>query len=437
MKFKTLITTLLITINCFTQSLDTSFSDDGKLLLENIGVFKETIVQDDGKVLFTGKNEENYGTVFRLNTDGTYDHTFGTQGKLILTTTGNLTRPHINSDGSYFIYDGNNHLIKLFNDGTVDNSFNNTSFGGQDYVVLSTGKIVAIDSKHTLKRYNSDGTIDSSYGTNGILTVFSQGQKIVRIEVNPATDDIYILDSGSSNANYKVWKLFSDNTLNNSPFIQGSFVWTTDFRFYDNKLYLSGHKSPSLNSRLTKLGIDDLNVLQLTSVDRNDFIPRNKLSFQENGTAVQLLRHYVDQYNYNIKINLFDNDYSNTNLITANFPEIEYFDDGFIASDNFLNKIYFVSGGYNNIFIARFNYSTLSINESEMNKIKIWPNPIENIVNFSTDFKTGEIYSIDGKQVLLNIRGTSLDITNLSKGIYILKGIDIYDRNINLKIVRK
>lgn len=77
--------------------------------------------------------------------------------------------------------------------------------------------------------------------------------------------------------------------------------------------------------------------------------------------------------------------------------------------------------------IAKFTatYSktvTVSIRENEIaNTIKLYPNPVSDILNIETDTNIVpevKIYSIQG-QLLLNIKGNYIDVSSLSTGIYI------------------
>lgn len=441
MKIITLVASCLISICSYSQSIDTTFGVQGKLSLNGVGTYNNFQVQTDGKLLFTGKDSNGFGIISRFNADGSYDNTFGTQGIMQVGALGSsqqLGEPHILSDNSIILYNGINKLIKINNNGTVDNTFTNLQFGGGDFIILSNGKIVSIEmeQKKSLIRYNANGALDTTYGNNGTFTVFTLGQIIVGLETNPLTDDIYILDSGNSNSNYKVWQLYNNNVLNSTSFNQGSFIWATDFRYHNNALYLSGHSSPSMFSRLTKLNLD-LSVSYIKTVDRTNFIPRNKLSFQNNGNIVQLLRHYTDQYSITIKINNFNDDGVNVSLITADLPEIEYFDDGMVAVNNFINKIYYVSSGYNNVLITRFNQSTLSLNEFDKQDFYVYPNPTSDIVHFNNELISGILYSIDGKVIVEQVKGKFLNLSNLTSGLYILKGTGNDQKIINIKIIKQ
>jgi len=157
-------------------------------------------VLDDGKILVGGVASSSIDGDFalaRYNSDGTLDTSFGSGGK---TTTDFGT----GDDGSYAlaVLDGGKILLggyasngtdddfalaRYNSDGTLDTSFGTggkttTDFGTGDdrsnaLAVLDGGKILlggyansGIDNDFALARYNSDGTLDTSFGTGGKTT---------------------------------------------------------------------------------------------------------------------------------------------------------------------------------------------------------------------------------------------------------------------------
>ena len=71
-------------------------------------------------------------------------------------------------------------------------------------------------------------------------------------------------------------------------------------------------------------------------------------------------------------------------------------------------------------------YSTLSTNETVINQFKVYPNPIKgSALTIKTSKKTNyTIYDVLGKHILsgnIDKHNTSINVTNLKKGIYILK----------------
>ena len=154
-------------------------------------------IQDDGKVLVGGnrydKIEDNYyGRLKRYNTDGTVDNTFtsvsfsGDIYAIKLQSTGKIIVGGYFGDG----VDGYNYygLVRLNTDGTVDDSFNEVTSGGDEVYAL------AIDPNDDsilfggyvsdyLQKTDIDGIIDSDFASN-ISGVLDSPPKTMALDSN-------------------------------------------------------------------------------------------------------------------------------------------------------------------------------------------------------------------------------------------------------------
>lgn len=145
---------------------------NGKATYPQRGYPYELLLADDGKILLSGAfdtlNGINNLGMIRLNSDGTQDLSFNPARADI----GYYRKLHaIQTDGKIILsIDG--YLKRLNSDGTADTAFNNNAAGkliGADYGVLDVqlrpdGKIYAAgDASKDLVRFNSDGTLDSSF----------------------------------------------------------------------------------------------------------------------------------------------------------------------------------------------------------------------------------------------------------------------------------
>lgn len=96
---------------------------------------------------------------------------------------------------------------------------------------------------------------------------------------------------------------------------------------------------------------------------------------------------------------------------------------------------------FTSVYTKRFVDSGLGIIEEESKEISDWtlvPNPTFNsfIINHSDKIKSLEIYDLTGKKVLIeNTNFTSVDVSNLSSGIYIVK-IKSNNRTDTVKLVK-
>lgn len=170
--------------------LDNTFNGTGKLAFNIINSVADKMnslaIQTDGKIILGGQNGGNVGLV-RLNSDGTLDNNFGVSG-VVNTIVGSVNSEVVALDlatnGKIVVAcgDGSGYFgaIRYNIDGTLDNSFGNagisiTPLGNSIAEVTSMGiqtdgKIVVageVDFQFSLLRYNTDGTLDNSFGIGG------------------------------------------------------------------------------------------------------------------------------------------------------------------------------------------------------------------------------------------------------------------------------
>lgn len=198
---------LTITAVAAPGDLDGSFGSGGEVVTP-IGSGNDEIrsiaLQGDGKIVaagttFTGARPDI--VVARYDQNGGLDHTFNVTGKAIVSgfSGGSETRAvALQSDGKIVvvgytaIVDNDIALVRYNTDGTLDSSFNGNGLVAVDYsssdllnavAVQDDGKIVAagvtISGGHAaflVVRYNSDGTKDTGFGANGKLVTAVGGR---------------------------------------------------------------------------------------------------------------------------------------------------------------------------------------------------------------------------------------------------------------------
>jgi uncharacterized delta-60 repeat protein len=177
-------------------SFDTSFDSDGKIEVPNFGfnIFEIT-TQSDGKILASGSygiGEQMDFALLRFNSNGSLDTTFDKDG--IVTTDFSIydygysiatqTDGKIIIGGSTNINGGKFALARYNTDGSLDTSFDGdgkvvTSFSGSyDYgtsvAIQSDGKILLVGysgsggyNSLAVARYNTDGSLDTSFDGDG------------------------------------------------------------------------------------------------------------------------------------------------------------------------------------------------------------------------------------------------------------------------------
>ncbi len=180
-------------------SVDTSFSADGKVITDMMisptgsGGNSMVVIQPDGKILVAGTkySTSNDFALARYNPDGSLDGSFALGGK-VTTDFGSPSNPSsdiarsltIQADGKILIAgDGQTSrgidfaLARYNSDGSLDTTFaktgkvitdfNSNWDQGNSVTVQSDGKILIAGNKVNvgiaLVRYNTDGTIDTSF----------------------------------------------------------------------------------------------------------------------------------------------------------------------------------------------------------------------------------------------------------------------------------
>ncbi|MCP4349188.1 MAG: hypothetical protein GY795_27220 [Desulfobacterales bacterium] len=249
-------------------SPDSTFGTDGKVTTD-FGSFNAILAADiraDGKIVLAGgsHNGSNFDIeVIQYNTDGSLDTGFGTGGKITTRIgsgddigAGLIIQPDGKIVVTGFSYNGSDNdfaVVRYLSDGTLDTGFGTGGIvttpirSGDDTGLVGTiqpdGKIVVAGYSHNgssndfaVVRYNSDGTLDTNFGNGGIVTtLIGSGEDygcIPRIQSDGkiiVTGDTY----NGSDYDIAVIRYNADGSLDAS-FGSGGIV-TTDFENGDNR----------------------------------------------------------------------------------------------------------------------------------------------------------------------------------------------------------
>jgi len=195
-------------------SLDTSFGGDGIVTTTDGGTIKSLVIQQDGKILANGYTYVFPNTVIstiRYNSDGSIDGSFGTNGIVYTDPTGHggtATDIDVQSDGKIVIcgygYDSitisghDIYLLRYNTDGSPD-----TSFGTNGFVITALGPetdaantlLIQPDGKIIIGgEFQTDGHADMTvlrYNTNGSLDTTFDDDGVVITEISPENDNIW------------------------------------------------------------------------------------------------------------------------------------------------------------------------------------------------------------------------------------------------------
>lgn len=520
-------------------SLDNTFGAGGivttDLQLGSDDIAYGLALQTDGKIVAAGYSDDGSnkdGALVRYKTDGTLDSTFGVNG-IVLSDYDSLKQDEIKVvkihplTGNIIV--GGASIIstnlskpvvaRYLNNGSLDTSFNHNGirllwitsldyqylFSVEDLAVQSNGKISAIgwrdfpglswDSDYWMGRINSDGTMDNTFSTDGV--VFANGSfnghdkgysMILKpnnnilvaggsyfstikydysfFEVNSngtlggaisgaavdygaSLDDIsyglaedmngnYVL-GGSTGTNtsksFGIARLTSTGIMDNGFATGGklttSFGTTTMSECFDvlvqpdNKIVAVGYAGDDIVlARYLGTGIPQLNNFNLVSPA---FAATNQ-------PYPSLMLDWTDAYlstTYEMMIDTNATFTGNPQTYTSSVS-------GYVVNNLTINTKYYWKarcsdgtnwGNWSNVwnFTTSANYPA-SVQETSNNTSCIYPNPASNtIIIESTNFLNNRLYKMydqGGKMVqsgLLHGNKTSIDLNRLADGNYVIR----------------
>ncbi|MGL2962545.1 T9SS type A sorting domain-containing protein [Flavobacterium sp. RSB2_4_14] len=405
-------------------SIDTNFGTNGFVILNvNNFTFGESItLQPDGRIVVAGYIQTSATSVnllvIRFNTNGSLDTTFGNSGIVLVNNNMHAKSVKIQSDNKIVVggYCGNAFAVaRLNSDGSIDEDF---GFNGlvTTTVVLNSyqaqinalniqgdGKIVVsgfaylnpVNLAFCTIRYDINGNIDTGFGINGkVLTNLNSSvsdmisaqaiQQDGKIVVTGAADGAMIIARYETNGSLDT--TFGTNGVVSTTFGNSSFSYSLLIQ-PDNKIVVVGN-IPLPTSRFFIARYTDLGELD-TTFNNNGY---NLLSIGENNNFFNSVLLQQDG-----------------KLIATGWTQIG-------------NDAYAV--------IVRFNSGLLNINEIESKeKVKIYPNPASGVVFFDNSesmYEKVSVYNYLGQEVVKPFDcaqgdNASFDLSNLSKGVYLLK----------------
>jgi len=233
-------------------TLDTTFNGSGKLITPlgtgaaNDG-FSAVALQPDGKIVAAGTDGGDFAAV-RFNANGTFDTTFDADGKVttpIGTQRDQALGIAVQTDGKIIAGGTANSgegdeaaLVRYNTNGSLDTTFGSggkvkidilpfRSDSFKSIILQADGKITAVgtsgsfplSSSFALVRFNSDGSLDTSFGTGGKVTtnVASESSSVTRAVLQP---DGKILAVGEGSVNqtfgFAVARYLTDSTAQRS-----------------------------------------------------------------------------------------------------------------------------------------------------------------------------------------------------------------------------
>ncbi len=374
---------------------DYTFDGDGKLsdyFHAGNTIFKTTAIQKDGKILAAGQtwNGSSFDFVIaRYNTDGSLDNTFSNNGILV---TGIIFKPNdygnantsiaLQTDGRIVVA-GDFTLARYNADGSADHTFSGdgklvtdtTTYIGA-IAIQSDNKIVAgqifrgdFFTDPSVVRYNTNGTVDKTFGVDGkhtiknpnpggsnslgihsiafqkdgkiVLTGSSPGVVVARLNANGSTDTTFNNDGVIE---LSIYGHGSAAIQNDGKIVVGAFE---DFRGnYNYAVRLNN--DGKLDSSFAGTGINSIRlktVLKIPSVDNGNFA-----AIQNDGKIV-VLGAALTRYNSN---GYLDSTFGNNGIQVTQGSENNIFINSIAISENKLYAVGYSSSPNNVGLVARY-----------------------------------------------------------------------------------
>ena len=243
------------------QSIDSTFGNNG---IEQINFgffpsyFSDMEFQNDGKILMVSYNSQVIDPLMitRRLPNGTADNSFGVNGQ-VRTTFGfqycDTYEIEQLSDGGILIAgmaNGNSAMLKLLENGSIDSTFGTNgrviySFGPsvgsriRSLEIDQNDRIIAVGEAYNYDnlsfdlaaiRFNSNGSVDSSFGTSGNVKIDMQGRNDLG-SCSALLPDGKIIIAGNAvnnegNSNFAMMRLTPDGTLDLSFGNSGKVILT-------------------------------------------------------------------------------------------------------------------------------------------------------------------------------------------------------------------
>ena len=442
--------------------IESAFGSGGKskLNFKENDVANAVALQSDGKIVIGGTAFQNF-LVARFNTNGSIDSTFNTNGYNISTFPNTLSSYgwalKIQDDNKIVLagYTGTDFAVARFQpNGILDFSFGNSGMVETDLGSFSTARCINIfkngkilvagnydfvfdsDVDVALVLYNTDGSVDSTFGMNGSKFIdFIDNEKV---HSSISQDDGKIVYAG----NY-LFRVLPNGDLDTSFGEEGrlelynyhDYGESTVFLQPDNKILIAG--ATYINNQYD---------CSISRYNNDVVLPINLLSFTATKKQTSVLLNWqtaVETNNNYFSIERSNNSNANFKEIGRvnskdNFSQIQQYSFEDIAPLNGVNyyrlKQVNKDGSATTSKIALVDFTKDAI-------IKLYPNPVKSTINIDglSGTTTLSIIDVNGK-VLATTKtmnnNYNWNIKTLPPGNYYLR-IDAGKKITTIKFVKQ
>lgn len=407
-------------------SLDLSFGVNG--YLEPIIGISAMQLQTNGKLIAVG-GTSNGATIARFNTDGSLDASFGTNGIAGFSGLQGFSSMSIAPDQS---------IIAGFTTGIVSNS-----------------------CTFTLCKVLANGSIDSSFGTNGVMVapaIYSDGtnrQKIYNLNIQQDGKivvygyDQHTIAPGNISEQDFLTRYLVNGNLDTTYGTNGIYILP-----YYTLLSPSQTIQPDDKILIASFGVSGAGQIQLTR-----YLPNGSVdtSFGTNGTALATIGNSIGIQNILLqpdgKIVLVGDSRNNNNspfqFLIVRYTSSGLLDTGFNTTgynlvqrgSNDFSSYFAVhlqddgklvaigqdalhwTTNYMTVF-SRFNSGLLEAEGFNKSEVGVYPNPVQNQLSISNEEAMQyELFTVLGAKIQagsLAVHG-QVDCSSLAKGLYLLK----------------
>jgi len=408
-------------------SPDSTFGSNGKIGLGfYFTEFDALAVDNSNNIIISGYTSLQSGLILRITPAGNLDLSFGDQGITYLPEDFLTFLPRINSikvqaDNKIVLGGGNNVngivdylLIRLEANGTLDSTFGDNGIsqvGLTDTMemitsieVLNNGKIVAVgftqenfgnDLQAVILKFNSVGLLDPTFNGNGKYFTNRAVDFYMNGDIKVQTDGKILSTFESINDNFILYRLNSNGTPDTN-FGSGGYV-TTYINGVDQSAQI--HYNPT-NQHITLIGTtlsDEIGKFALTRYFGNG---ETDFSFGDSGIVITDLGHSVQAISASPT--------SDGKLVVSGL----LYDD--VAKD------------YDQVMAKYYLEESLSLSDLQAINIQLYPNPTtEKLYVHLKEGTAANNYTVTdltGK-VVLNGKFASeqgVTVSNLTNGVYFI-----------------
>jgi uncharacterized delta-60 repeat protein len=187
-------------------SPDKGFGNSGvNTILGQLEILTAIALQTDGKIVATGGAGE-FVDVIRFNANGQLDSSFGSNGIASFTALGTSTSGIVVQPDDKILVGNGNLLIRFLPNGQPDLGFGSggaarvAGYNPTALALLLNGKILVASSLISsgfenpgfVTRYDSDGSLDPSFGINGQLSVPGPASAMVLLNAGPFAGEFLV-----------------------------------------------------------------------------------------------------------------------------------------------------------------------------------------------------------------------------------------------------